>query len=69
MTYYKVLPQFDGCARKDGSAVLAGELYTKTEMKRYRICENYVKPVVMPKSITMWFGGARWQKGKVGIEE
>lgn len=65
MTYYKILPEYDGIARKDGVPLIGNELYTKTEMDRYRIPFKYTRKINMPQNLTKWYCGARWQDGKV----
>lgn len=65
MVYYKILPEYDGQARKDGTCLIGNELYTKTEMERYCIPYSYTRQINMPQHLTHWFCGARWQDGKV----
>lgn len=60
MTYYKVKPEFDQKRRADGSIFVGGELYTKSELKRYKAENlNIFEVVNIPKNKVYWFFGAR----------
>lgn len=42
MTYYKVKPEFDQKKRRDGSILIANELYTPREKERFNISDKAV---------------------------
>lgn len=60
MTYYKVKPEFDQKKRRDGSILIANELYTPREKERFNISDNAVIPVQVSKRAVYWFFGARF---------
>lgn len=45
MTYYRVKPEFDQKKRRDGSILIANELYTPREKERFNISDKAVDPV------------------------
>lgn len=59
MLYYRIRPAFDQCPRYDGSIFIGGELYTPAEMERFRVPLEIVDPVLIKKSRTYFFFGAR----------
>ena len=60
MTYFKVKPGFDQFPRKDGSILIAHELYTTREMERYGINPNACEEVQISKRKVYFFFGARF---------
>ena len=60
MTYYKVKPQFDNYRRHDGSIWVANELYTATELARFKASPHMFDRVEVSKRKTYWFFGARF---------
>lgn len=78
MTYYRVRPECDQVKRIRYSRYpyrrfpegifVANELYTATELNRFYIPEDKVKymfeEVIVKKTDTYWFFGARFEYGK-----
>lgn len=65
MLYYKVKPQFDQKRRIDGSILIANELYTISELFKYKIPEECVEPTNISQRDTHFFFGARFKKAQV----
>lgn len=61
MLYYKVKPQFDQKRRIDGSILIANELYTISELFKYRIEQECVEPTNISQRDTYFFFGARFK--------
>lgn len=60
MTYYKVKPEFDQKKRRDGSILIANELYTPREKERFNISDKAVDPVEISRKVVYFFFGARF---------
>lgn len=60
MTYYKVKPEFDQKKRRDGSILIANELYTPREKERFNISDKAVDPVEISRKSVYFFFGARF---------
>lgn len=60
MLYYKVKPGFDQTKRRDGSILIANELYTPREKERFNISDKAVDPVQVSKHSVYFFFGARF---------
>lgn len=60
MTYYKVKPEFDQKKRRDGSILIANELYTPREKERFNISDKAVDPVQVSRKAVYFFFGARF---------
>ena len=60
MTYYKVKPEFDQKKRRDGSILIANELYTPREKERFNISDKAVGPVQVSRKAVYFFFGARF---------
>ena len=60
MTYYKVKPEFDQKKRRDGSILIANELYTPREKERFNISDKAVDPVQVLRKAVYFFFGARF---------
>lgn len=57
MKYFKVKPEFDNKPRLDGSILIANELYTEREVKRFGIPTCRLDSVeVHPKDTYFCFG-------------
>lgn len=59
MTFYKVKPRYDQQPRRDGSILIANELYTESEMILYKMTltdPRFDKIVVNPKDTYFCFG-------------
>lgn len=64
MYYYRVKPEFDQKRRRDGSILVANELYTEKEVKRYSISPERLVSVTIPKSKVYFCFGARFEMKK-----
>ena len=62
MIYYKILPKFDQTRRKDGSILVANEIYTKKEVLKYNINPIHFFEVQISKFKTYFFFGARFEE-------
>lgn len=60
MLYYKVKPEFDQKKRRDGSILVANELYTPREKELFNISNNAVDPVEISRKAVYFFFGARF---------
>ena len=60
MIYYRVKSQFDNCRRPDGSIWIANELYTQTELVRFKANPHIFDCVEVSKHKTYWLFGARF---------
>lgn len=65
MTYYKVKPEFDQKKRRDGSILIANELYTPREKERFNILDKAVDPVQVSRKAVYFFFGARFGGEKI----
>ena len=61
MTYFRVIPKYDNSPRKDGSIIIANELYTAREMERYGISPKVTEEVQISKRKVHFFFGARFE--------
>lgn len=61
MTYLKIKPQYDNYRRKDGNILVANELYTQKEFKKYGIKSEMAEPVEVSKKKIMFMFGARFE--------
>lgn len=62
MMYYKIKPEHDNKRRRDGSILIANELYTQSEMERYNIPISWVDVMEISKSNIYISFGARFEK-------
>lgn len=60
MLYYRVKPEFDNKRRRDGSILIANELYTSKEKERLQIPAVAVEAVEVSKRAIYFFFGARF---------
>lgn len=60
MLYYKVKPEFDQKKRRDGSILIANELYTPREKERFNISNKAVDPVQVSRKTVYFCFGARF---------
>ena len=60
MKYYKVKKEYDQTRRKDGSVLIANELYTKKEVDKYHINKNMCDEVNISKHNIYFCFGARF---------
>ena len=60
MLYYQIKPEFDQKKRRDGSILIANELYTPREKERFAISDEAVDPVQVSKRSVYFFFGARF---------
>ena len=60
MKYFKVKKESDQRSRIDGSILIANELYTEKELKKYKINPVNVVPVEIPKTKVYFCFGARF---------
>lgn len=60
MLYYKVKPEFDQKKRRDGSILIANELYTPREKERFNISNKAVDPVQVSRKAVYFCFGARF---------
>lgn len=63
MQYYMIKPQFDQKRRKDGSILIANELYTHREVSKFEIPQNSYTKVSIFKNKTYFCFGARFAVG------
>lgn len=61
MHYYRVKPEFDQKQRRDGSILIANELYTGKEVEQHSINPGRLSPVNIPKSKVYFCFGARFE--------
>ena len=61
MTYYKVPQMYDGFNAGRGWRLIAGELWTATELKRHHLSPSMLIEVKVPKNRVYWLFGARWE--------
>lgn len=73
MKYFKVKPEYDGkntykfdekrkCCVPTGWTLIANELLTAKEAEKMNVLENCVIPVMVKKTETYIFFGARFEK-------
>lgn len=60
MTYYRILPKYDNKHYNGSDFVIANELYTKKEMKKYGIPYDYTEKINHSKKRVYFFFGARF---------
>ena len=60
MKYYKVKAEFDQMNRRDGSILIANELYTLKEKESFNIPDKAVEPVQVSKHSVYFLFGARF---------
>ena len=60
MLYYQVKPKFDQKKRRDGSILVANELYTPREKERFAISDEAVDAVQVSKRSIYFSFGARF---------
>ena len=60
MLYYRIKPEYDQKKRRDGSILVANELYTQREKERFAISDEAVDPVQVSKRSVYFFFGARF---------
>ena len=61
MKYFMVKSEYDNTKRKDGSILVANELYTQKEIERFGINSNVVEEVEVSKNKVYFFFGARFE--------
>lgn len=61
MLYYKVKPECDQKKRRDGSILIANELYTPWEKRHFAISEKDVDPIRISNRSTHFSFGARFE--------
>lgn len=60
MLYYRIKPEFDQKKRRDGSILIANELYTSREKERFAISDEAVDPVQVSRCSVYFSFGARF---------
>lgn len=60
MLYYRIKPECDQKKRRDGSILIANELYTPREKERFAISDEAVDAVQVSKRSVYFFFGARF---------
>ncbi len=60
MLYYRVKKEYDQKRRRDGSILIANELYTPNELKKYNINPNYTESVNIKRTDIYFMFGAHF---------
>ena len=60
MLYYRIKPEYDQKKRRDGSILIANELYTQREKERFAISDEAVDAAQVSKRSVYFFFGARF---------
>ena len=60
MTYYRIKEKYDQRKRKDGSIIIASELYTEKEIEKFSINPDFTEKISLPKNQIYWSFGARF---------
>lgn len=60
MKYYMINPIADQYPREDGSILIANELYTELEFRKYNINKKYATEIKVPRKRTYKMFGARF---------
>lgn len=64
MTYYRIKADADQIKRKDGSILIANELYTPSEVKRFKILDKFLEKTEISQKQTYISFGARFAINK-----
>ena len=60
MIFYKITAEADQRPRRDGSILVADELYTPEEVSQFRINPQFYEAVDIAESKVYWMFGARF---------
>ena len=60
MLFYKITADADQQPRRDGSILVADELYTPEEVERFRIKPQFYEAVEVPEGKVYYMFGARF---------
>ena len=60
MLFYRITAEADQRPRRDGSILVANELYTPEEVSRFKINPQFYEAVDIAESKVYWMFGARF---------